>query len=176
MQNVSKGGLVIVSEETIRVLRILEYVGPRERVEDTLTRSQVPLNGTAPVGCGSKGIQIKSAMIGPFPDVVQRDCCWFDGRRVSRDNSEVVEAIADIFAKYPDKEIQTDVLLQYLVTEKLDFTISQVLHALRHLRDAGTIIHIDINDVTVDGYVHHTHPTYGKKEATGDAPSPATEA
>lgn len=56
--------------ENIRVLRILEYVGNRKWVEDTLSNSGVPLNGTSPNWSRDVGY-IKSGMIGAFPDVIQ---------------------------------------------------------------------------------------------------------
>ena len=55
--------------ERVRVLRILEYVGDREWVEDTLKRSSVPLNGTSFKNTGKNNI-IKSAIIDQFPEVL----------------------------------------------------------------------------------------------------------
>ena len=56
--------------EQVRVLRILEYVGDREWVEDTLKRSSVPLNGIKKVD-RSENI-IKSALIDNFPEILNK--------------------------------------------------------------------------------------------------------
>ena len=56
--------------EKVRVLRVLEYVGDREWVENTLANSGVPLNGVSPVWSKSGG-HVKSGMIGAFPEVLQ---------------------------------------------------------------------------------------------------------
>lgn len=53
--------------DKIRVLRILEYVGEREWVEETLKRSTVPLNGQRQVDNGNL---IKSAIIDNFPEIL----------------------------------------------------------------------------------------------------------
>ncbi|MHB9129759.1 MAG: hypothetical protein ACYDBB_01545 [Armatimonadota bacterium] len=63
--------------EIIRVLRVLEYIGPRQIVEDTLRRGGVPANGEHTVdirrGTPSESgtLRIASALIGTFGDVVQ---------------------------------------------------------------------------------------------------------
>jgi len=63
--------------EIIRVLRVLEYVGPRHIVEDTLRRGGVPANGehTVTIRRGNPSasgtLRIASALIGAFGDVVQ---------------------------------------------------------------------------------------------------------
>ena len=49
----------------IRVLRILEYVGEREWVENTLAKGGVPANGEHVAG--SNGV-IRSALVGNFPE------------------------------------------------------------------------------------------------------------
>jgi len=54
--------------DTIRVLRILEYVGPRNRVEETLKRCSVPVNGSR--GYGDDGLVIHSAIVGDFPEIL----------------------------------------------------------------------------------------------------------
>lgn len=65
--------------EIIRVLRVLEYIGPRDLVEQTLRRGGVPANGEhcvatrigtphAPV---SGVLRITSALVGTFGDVLQ---------------------------------------------------------------------------------------------------------
>ena len=55
--------------DKVRVLRILEYVGEREWVEECLKGSIVPLNGQKQVG--KKGL-IKSAVIDTFPEILDR--------------------------------------------------------------------------------------------------------
>ncbi len=63
--------------EIIRVLRVLEYIGPRQIVEDTLRRGGVPANGehTVTIRRGTPSasgtLRIASALIGAFGDVVQ---------------------------------------------------------------------------------------------------------
>ena len=63
--------------EIIRVLRVLEYVGPRQVVEDTLRRGGVPANGehTVTIHRGnppaSGTLRIASALIGTFGEIVQ---------------------------------------------------------------------------------------------------------
>lgn len=59
-------------KEIVRVLRILEYVGEREWVEDTLTKSHVPLNGTSAHYTGSTNM-IKSAIIDQFPEILNKE-------------------------------------------------------------------------------------------------------
>lgn len=54
--------------DTIRVLRILEYVGPRDKVEDTLKRCNVPINGSR--GYGDCGVTIHSVILEGFAEVI----------------------------------------------------------------------------------------------------------
>jgi len=58
--------------EKVRVLRMLEYVGDREWVEDTLNRSSVPLNGTSGKHTGKHNI-IKSATLDQFPEILDKN-------------------------------------------------------------------------------------------------------
>lgn len=53
-----------------RVLRVLEYVGDLEWIENTLNRSSVPLNGDSRHISGAENY-IKSAMIGNFPEDIK---------------------------------------------------------------------------------------------------------
>lgn len=63
--------------EIIRVLRVLEYIGPRQIVEDTLRRGGVPANGEHTVtlhrhpDAASDQLRITSALVGTFGDVVR---------------------------------------------------------------------------------------------------------
>lgn len=54
-----------MSEDIIRVLRIIEYVGPRSRVEATVAKS---IHGTKDAGTG---LTIRAATIGAFPDILE---------------------------------------------------------------------------------------------------------
>lgn len=56
--------------EKVRVLRILEYVGDREWVEECLKKSSVPMNGCK--GDFKKGCIIKSAVIDQFPEIFEK--------------------------------------------------------------------------------------------------------
>jgi hypothetical protein len=64
-----------MNKEIVRVLRVIEYVGDREWVEDTLKRGAVPANGEKVV---SDINSIKSATIGQYPEVLNRS--GVDGR------------------------------------------------------------------------------------------------
>lgn len=57
--------------EIVRVLRILEYVGPRDVVEQTLAGGGVPAIGEG--GPGGSNLIIKSAIVGLFPEVVKKE-------------------------------------------------------------------------------------------------------
>jgi hypothetical protein len=55
--------------EKVRVLRIIEYVGDREWVEDTLKKGSIPADGTK---CfGKEGNIIKSCLIDKFPEILK---------------------------------------------------------------------------------------------------------
>lgn len=56
-----------VAEEIVRVLRVVEYVGPRVWVESTVARS---VQGTRVID-GNK--EIRAASIGTYPDVLYTD-------------------------------------------------------------------------------------------------------
>jgi hypothetical protein len=58
-----------MANERVRVLRILEYVGDREWVEETMRTSSVPMNGDSSKHTGTKNI-IKSAIIDNFPEML----------------------------------------------------------------------------------------------------------
>jgi hypothetical protein len=60
-----------MGKEIVRVLRILEYVGERDWVEETLARGSVPANGTSAKHTGTTNI-IKSAIIDQFPEVLNK--------------------------------------------------------------------------------------------------------
>jgi len=55
-----------MNEDTVRVLRVLEYVGPRSWVETTMSRNAV--KGTHLV---SPGCWIREATIGDFPEILE---------------------------------------------------------------------------------------------------------
>jgi len=54
--------------DIVRVLRILEYVGPREHIEHTLAIGAVPTNGERRYGNSI----IRSAIIGQYPEILER--------------------------------------------------------------------------------------------------------
>lgn len=56
----------MASEDIVRVLRVIEYVGPRSRVEVAVQHS---VNGTKDVG---KGLIIRAATIGAYPEVLEQ--------------------------------------------------------------------------------------------------------
>jgi len=58
--------------EMVRVLRILEYVGDREWVENTLNRGGVPMNGVVKDKF-KDGCIIKSAIIDKFPEIFKEE-------------------------------------------------------------------------------------------------------
>jgi hypothetical protein len=64
--NIDRG---VVMSKKVRVLRILEYVGSREWVEEALRKSHVPLNGDSSHYTGSNNM-IKSAIIDVFPEIL----------------------------------------------------------------------------------------------------------
>lgn len=53
-------------EEEVRVLRILEYVGPRSRVEEVVAKA---IQGER--YCGS-GLKIRAATIGTYPEILTK--------------------------------------------------------------------------------------------------------
>lgn len=54
--------------DKVRVLRIIEYVGNRKWVEETLKRGEIPSSGSKSFG---NECVIKSALIDQFPEIVQ---------------------------------------------------------------------------------------------------------
>ena len=50
--------------DTIRVLRVIEYIGPRDEVEEQVARS---IHGTR--RC-DKGMIIKAATVGSYPEIL----------------------------------------------------------------------------------------------------------
>lgn len=57
-----------MTKDIVRVLRILEYIGPRDRVEDLLDRS---IRGTRRYGAMSSDVvQIRAATIGTYPEIM----------------------------------------------------------------------------------------------------------
>lgn len=53
-------------DDTIRVLRVIEYVGPRQRVEETVAKS---IHGERDAGFG---LLIRAATIGAYPEILER--------------------------------------------------------------------------------------------------------
>jgi hypothetical protein len=55
--------------DIVRVLRILEYVGPRDWVETTLNNNAVPTNGERRI---DKNRVIRSAILGSYPEILEQ--------------------------------------------------------------------------------------------------------
>lgn len=55
-----------MTEDIVRVLRIIEYVGPRKRVEESVARS---IQGSRDCGCG---LVINAATIGAYPEIMDQ--------------------------------------------------------------------------------------------------------
>ena len=53
--------------DIVRVLRVIEYVGPRDWVERTVSNS---VHGTKDLGDGK---EIRAATIGEFPEILRQD-------------------------------------------------------------------------------------------------------
>lgn len=53
-------------EDIVRVLRVIEYVGPRQWVEETIARS---VHGTKKIGPG----EIRAATLGTYPEVLHAE-------------------------------------------------------------------------------------------------------
>lgn len=53
--------------DTVRVLRIVEYIGPREWVENTVARS---IHGTKIM---ANGARISAATIGAYPEILKQE-------------------------------------------------------------------------------------------------------
>lgn len=55
-----------VAVDTVRILRVIEYIGPRDKVEDQVVRS---LHGEKRL---PSGVTIKAATIGAYPEILER--------------------------------------------------------------------------------------------------------
>lgn len=55
-----------MAEDIVRVLRLLEYVGPRRQVEATMQHNEVKSERNF------GGMVVRSAILGTFPEVMQR--------------------------------------------------------------------------------------------------------
>lgn len=53
--------------DTVRVLRVIEYVGPRDLIEKQIQNS---IHGTKKIG---NGVTINVATIGSFPEILNAD-------------------------------------------------------------------------------------------------------
>lgn len=56
------------SKEIIRVLRVLEYVGPRDIIEEVITKS---LHGEKHFGASDQKCIIRAATIGTYPEILK---------------------------------------------------------------------------------------------------------
>ena len=59
-------------DEKVRVLRIIEYVGTREWVENTLQKGMIPADGSKSFGKDNVNI-IKSCLVDKFPEVLKEN-------------------------------------------------------------------------------------------------------
>jgi hypothetical protein len=57
-----------MTDDIIRIVRILEYVGPRSDLEESLQHTAVPMNGEHRYG----RCVIRSATLGSFAEVLER--------------------------------------------------------------------------------------------------------
>lgn len=57
-------------EDTVRVLRILEYTGPRSKVEELIAKSVHGERRLTNVHDPSRGVVIRAATIGNYPEVL----------------------------------------------------------------------------------------------------------
>jgi hypothetical protein len=64
----SKLPFVNDTEDIVRVLRVIEYVGPRSQVESAVARS---LHGERRVGQGTREYVIRAATVGVYPEILQ---------------------------------------------------------------------------------------------------------
>lgn len=55
-------------EDIVRIVRVLEYIGPRNSIETTLQNGAVPMNGEARHG----SLVIRSACLGSFAEIMKR--------------------------------------------------------------------------------------------------------
>lgn len=53
-------------EDIVRVLRVIEYVGPRERVEQVVAKS---IHGEKDAG---RGLVIRASTVGAYPEILER--------------------------------------------------------------------------------------------------------
>ena len=73
-----------MSEDIVRVLRVIEYVGPRKWVEETVARS---VHGTKHFSAPERSI--RAATIGAYPEVLEQP------------GSELLDKMADMLEKEP---------------------------------------------------------------------------
>ncbi|MCP1159302.1 hypothetical protein [Bacillus infantis] len=74
--------------EKVRVLRVLEYVGDRKWVEETLSKGGVPANGQVVLRGKDTGRIIKSSLVGDFPEVLSKEEVKYHDLRVNNDRRE----------------------------------------------------------------------------------------
>lgn len=59
-------------EDTVRVLRILEYTGPRSKVEELIAKSVHGERRLTNVHDPSRGVVIRAATIGNYPEILAK--------------------------------------------------------------------------------------------------------
>ena len=57
-----------MAEDIVRVLRIIEYIGPRSEIEKVMTRS---LHGTKEFRHEAGDVTIRAATLGEFPEILE---------------------------------------------------------------------------------------------------------
>jgi hypothetical protein len=57
-------------QEIVRVLRVIEYSGPRDRVEEIVSRS---LHGQRTLGCGKRQVTIRAVTVGLYPEILRSE-------------------------------------------------------------------------------------------------------
>jgi hypothetical protein len=67
-----------MAEDLVRVLRVVEYIGPRRRVEQTVAGS---IHGTKEAG---GGLTIRAATIGEYPEILGNEVVKIDPFAVPR--------------------------------------------------------------------------------------------
>ena len=67
------------NKEIVRVLRIIEYVGEREKVEDVVSRS---IHGTKKI---NNDLSIRAATIGTYPEILEIEYPEFVEREEEKD-------------------------------------------------------------------------------------------
>lgn len=122
--------------EKVRVLRVMEYVGDREWVEETLSKGGVPANGEIVLRGQEKGRLIKSSLVGTFPEILSKEEVKYYDHRINDDRREftIIQDFRGSEGKcaYSLKDSSGDILISS-EENSLD-QIKGFMAALGHLR------------------------------------------